>query len=504
MILSQTARKQLAAQAQKILSEKSFHDLVKAAWHLVEPEIVFRDNWHIEVVCQHLEAAANGKIRNLIVNVPPGSMKSLLTCVFWPAWVWTTRPTKRFMFASYSDALTMRDSVRCRTVLASEWYQHQWPLALKADQNTKGLFENSKGGWRLATSTGGQGTGNHPDFFVADDPNNAKDTESDTTRQSVNDWWDGTISTRGISRGVGQIVIQQRLHVNDLTGHLLEKGQWEHICLPMRFESDRKIPQTSIGFTDPRTIDGQLLWPSLFSDEIVTKMEKTMGLYHSAGQLQQRPAPRGGGMFKREWFEIIPALPKCVNMVRYVDKAGTEGGDGAFTACVLVGITADEQFIIVDVVRDRLAASERERLIKQIAILDQQRYGYVTTWIEQEPGSGGKESAEATVRNLAGFTCKIERVTGSKEVRAEPFQAQASVRNVKILAGPWNAPVLDELCVFPAGKFKDQVDACAGAINKLAVPTGAFSSGDQIVSLERYFDESVRVTDEFWQDVDFN
>lgn len=463
---------ELRRQVLNELCKKSFHDFVKYAWPLVEPDIKFRDNWHILALCQHLEAVADGRIKQLLINVPPGSMKSLLVCVFWPAWVWIRNPAKRFMFASYSDALTMRDSVRCRQILSSKWYQDNWPLTLREDQNTKGLFENTKGGWRLATSVGGRGTGLHPDFIVADDPNNAKEAESEAERQAVIDWWDGTISTRGVSRGVAQICIQQRLHTLDLTGHLLTKGGWEMLCLPMRYEPGR-MTTTSLGFQDPRKVDGELLWPNLFSDSLVTRLEREMGAYHAAGQLQQRPSPRGGGMFKREWFGIIDHRPTCVQLVRYWDKAGTAGGDGARTAGVLMGRTALNEYIILDVVKDRLAATEREQLIKATAQLDGPQ---VTVWVEQEPGSGGKESAENTVRNLAGYCCYIERVTGAKEVRAEPFAAQCSIRNVKLLRAEWNSEFIGEAEVFPVGRLKDQIDAASGSFNKICAPTGAWDT----------------------------
>ena len=178
-------------------------------------------------------------------------------------------------------------------------------------------------------------------------------------------------------------------------------------------------------------------------------------------------------MFKREWFEILKAAPFCTNKVRYWDKAGTAGGDGSRTAGVLQGRTSDGQFVILDVIKGRWSATEREAIIKQTAQADGPT---VTVWVEQEPGSGGKESAENTVRNLAGFSCQIERVTGAKEVRAEPFAAQASIKNVKLAPGDWNKEFLDEAEVFPVGRLKDQIDAGAGGFNKLCTPTGAWDT----------------------------
>ena len=472
----------LARAVAKELAQRSLHEFIKQAWHVVEPDRPFVDNWHIRAICSHLEAVSDGRIKQMIINVPPGTMKSLMVCVFWPAWTWATMPAKRFMFASYSDALTMRDSVRCRTLLTSTWYQSHWPIALRDDQNTKGLFENTDGGWRLATSVGGRGTGLHPDVVVADDPNNASEAESEAERNAVIDWWDGTISTRGISRGVAQICIQQRLHTQDLTGHLTQKGTWEQICLPMRHEAGR-MGTTSLGFSDPRRHEGELLWPQLFTEPMVSSLEKTMGIYHAAGQLQQRPTPRGGGMFKREWFTILKAKPSdIVDEVRAWDKAGTAAGEGARTAGTRIARRACGRFIITHVVKGRWGATEREAIIKQTAQMDGPS---IRIWVEQEPGSGGKESAESTVRNLAGYSCNIERVTGAKEVRAEPLAAQASIHNVDLLQGDWNEEFRQEIENFPVGSLKDQVDAAAMGFNKLAAPTGSWTSADVPTIRER-------------------
>lgn len=399
------------------------------------------------------------------------------------------------MFASYSSDLSMRDSIRCRDVLLSEWYQRYWPIKLQNDQNTKGLYENSKTGWRMATSVGGRATGMHPDFIAVDDPLNAQQAASEVELATVNEWWDSTMSTRGVSRDVGQVGIMQRLHFKDWSDHVMSKGTWEHIVLPMRYEvpvKDEKTGEvkarmktTSLGWNDPRKEDGELLWPELFPEEKVFAMESTMGLYHSAGQLQQSPSPRGGGQFERAWFQIKTECPPLRRVIRYWDKASTEGGTGAESAGVALGEWEDPlaihpamrmKYIILDAIAFRERSAQREVLIKQTAAIDQSTWNYVDTWIEQEPGSGGKESAENTVANLAGFTCYIERVTGSKEVRAQPLASQSSVGKVSLLAGPWNRKFLDEIEAFPVGKLKDMVDAASGAFNKLFTPTGALDS----------------------------
>lgn len=488
--------------ARREMAKRYLHEFVMQAWHVVEPDETFRDNFHIKGICLHLQAISEGRLGDTIFNVPPGTMKSLLVNVFWPAWEWANRPHKRFMHASYAEALSMRDAVKCRYLLTSDWYQQRWPIALKDDENAKGKFVNDKLGFRMVGSVGGKGTGEHPDYLVVDDPHNVIQMESEAERQSVVEWLDSVIATRGVSRGVRRVLVMQRLHSLDASGHLLAKGTWNHICLPMRYEAPEQDPKTGrmiarmertpIGWNDPRKKDGELLWPELYPEGRVATMEVNMGQYHAAGQLQQRPVPRGGGKFKRAWFVVLEALPRLQQVVRYWDKAGTErkatDTRGARTAGVLMASYIDPaevkathrvKYIFLDAQAHAVEAAEREAIIKQQAAVDRATYGTVTTWVEQEPGSGGLESAQATVANLAGFHCMIERVTGSKEVRADPLASQASVGKVMVLAGPWNGMLLAELELFPMGARKDLVDSGGGAFNKLFQPVG-FVSADWV------------------------
>jgi predicted phage terminase large subunit-like protein len=263
------------------------------------------------------------------------------------------------------------------------------------------------------------------------------------------------------------VVVMQRLHEEDVSGFILAGDYgYEHLCLPMEFEPDRKCV-TSIGFEDPRTEEGELLFPERFPAEVVERDKKVMGSYATAGQFQQRPAPRGDTFFEWEKMEIVQAVPRMRNTIRYWDKAGTEGG-GAYTAGVLMGLGEDGLYYVLDVVRVQRAAVAREKAMRRTAELD----GTSTIiWIEQEGGSGGKESAEATIANMAGYAIYKERPTGDKALRAEPFSVQVEAGNVRVLKGEWNKEYFDELKTFPVGKYKDQVDASSGAFNKLAVQT---------------------------------
>ena len=249
------------------LCEISLRDFVDEAWPVVEPTTTLVPGWHVDAVCEHLEACTRGELRRLIINVPPRCTKSLLVSVFWPAWVWTTMPSKRWLFGSYAADLSVRDSLRRRDVILSRWYQQRWGgrFGLRYDQNQKMRFDNDRTGFRLATSTGGIGTGEGGDVIVADDPHNVIEAESDAQRRSVRRWWDQSMSTRGNDpTTVCHVVVMQRLHERDLCGHLLAQGGYEHLCLPMEFEPARRCV-TSLGWSDPRSGEAELLCPGRFA-----------------------------------------------------------------------------------------------------------------------------------------------------------------------------------------------------------------------------------------------
>jgi len=453
----------------KILAEDYLNHFIKQAWHIVEPKNDLIWGWHLDAICEHLMAVTNHQIQNLIINIPPRHTKSISASVMWPAWEWTKRPETRWLYSSYAEALSIRDSRKCRNVIQSNWYQQRWgdKFEIVTDQNQKVRFDNDKTGYRIATSVGGVGTGEGGSRIVSDDPHNIKEAESEAVRGGTILWWDESMSTRLDNPKTGsKVIIMQRTHEADLSGHVLEKEiGYVHLCLPARYELERKklFTKTPLSFKDPRTKEGEPLCPERYGEKELEKLEKELGTYATAGQLQQRPHPRGGGLFEVANFVLVHALPPAVSSVRYWDKAGTEGG-GARTAGVLFLKFADGTFGVSDVVKGQWAAPKRERMIKQTAELDGPN---VVIWVEQEPGSGGKESAESTVLNLAGFKIHTERATGAKEVRAEPYAVQVEAGNVKVLIADWTKDFINEHEKAPTGKFKDQWDAAAGAFNKL-------------------------------------
>lgn len=451
------------------LAQRSMRQFVEDAWHVPEPKTPFVPSFHIDAICDHLEAALRGEIRNLLINIPPRCSKSLLVAVFWPVWAWTTRPEMRWLFSSYAQSLSTRDSLKCRRVIESPWYKTRWGHRYKitSDQNQKTRFENDATGYRLATSVGGSATGEGGDVVVVDDPHNVLEALSQTQREMALLWWDETMSSRLNDATTGvKVIVMQRLHEQDLSGHVLEQGGYEHLMIPMEFEVDRRC-STSIGFVDPRKHEGDLLCEKRFPPETVASLQTQLGAYATAGQLQQRPAPRGGGLFDVSLLRVRPGPPdpKQVSAsFRYWDKAGSQD-TGDYTAGVRVDRLVDGTFLVRDVVRGQWRALTRERIIKQTADLDGRR---VKVRVEQEPGSGGKDSAEATVRNLAGYVVDVENPTGDKSARAEPFSIQVEAGNVEILRADWNSAFIEELRTFPVGKHDDQVDASAGAFNAVA------------------------------------
>jgi predicted phage terminase large subunit-like protein len=451
-------------------------NFIQRAWPVVEPGTAYVHGWHIDAIAAHLEAVTSGEINRLLINVPPGTMKSLAVGVLWPAWEWGPRgrPELRYVGAAHAQDLAVRDNVRMRRLVKSDWYQRLWPLGLAADQDAKLKFENAATGFRAAVAATAM-TGHRGDRVLFDDPHSVEGALSDVQRGTVLRVFSETVTTRtNDPERSAIVVIMQRLHENDVSGHILSQDLgYEHLCLPMRFEPERRC-MTSIGFVDPRTGEGELLFPERFPEHVVERDEKALGSLAAAGQLQQRPTPRGGDMFPIERFNIADARPmqsEIASSIRYWDKAGTDGTKGqrtgAQTAGVLMHRLKDGRFFIADCQFGRWAALERERRIKAVAESDGRA---IRIYVEQEPGSGGKESAEATIRNLAGWSAFADRPTGDKETRATPYAAQVQGGNVWVLRASWNLPFFHEHQAFPVGRTKDMVDASAAAFNLLNVP----------------------------------
>ena len=341
--------KQLEALDRADCEESLYYFLVNA-WKYIDAS-PWKDGWPIEAVAEHLQAVVDGDTRRLIINIPPRMGKSTITSVAFPAWTWaqsnrspTSGPGVQFLCASYANQLVLRDSVKCRRLIESQWYQKLWGdrFKINSDQNTKSRFSNDQGGERLITSVGAAVTGEGGSIIISDDPNSASEAFSEATIQSTIEWWDGTMSTRLNDQKTGaMIVIQQRLAENDLTGHILEReaAGWTHLCLPMRYEPDRSF-KNSIGWEDPREKDGELLWPDRFGEDEVARLERSLGPFMAAGQLQQRPEPAGGGIIKREWWQLWAdaSFPPMDYIIASLDTAYTSKTSNDPSAMTIWGV----------------------------------------------------------------------------------------------------------------------------------------------------------------------
>jgi len=302
------AKTELDVRESKEDCEKSLIEFVRQSWHVVEPAQEFVDGWVLQAIAMHLEAVTEGTINRLLVNVPPGFMKSLLTSVFWPAWEWGPKgfPHKRYLATSHSQNLAIRDSTKMRRLIQSQWYQDRWgdDVKLTGDQNSKLKFENSATGFREATAFTSL-TGVRANTVIIDDPHSVDSAASEAMRESTITTFLEAVPTRLVDpRTSAIVVIMQRLHEEDVSGVIIEKQLgYCHLCLPMEYDSNRHCV-TEIGFEDLRSEDGELLFPDRFPREVVERDKSVLGPYASAGQLQQSPSPRGGGIIKRDWWQL--------------------------------------------------------------------------------------------------------------------------------------------------------------------------------------------------------
>jgi predicted phage terminase large subunit-like protein len=463
-----------------LLAEKcrrDFHWFFRmVAWPALNPGVSYRDNWHIGAIAEHLTAVHTGQIKRLIINMPFRMLKTTLCSVAFPAWEWLDLPHLHFLTSSYAIKLSTRDAVDSRRIIESPFYQRNYGhrFHLVGDQNEKTRYENDHRGQRVVTSTDSAGTGFGGNRIIVDDPISARDAWSDSAIAAGIDWWKGTGVTRlNDPENDAIIVVHQRLAEGDLTGHLLETqpDKWDQLVLPMRFEAEHRTT-TSIGWTDPRTREGELLHADRLGDSAVDTIETTMGPHHTAAQLQQRPNKGGGKMFKVEKIGVIApeAVPNTgIRWVRGWDFAASSDekkkSTQAYTAGVRVGyVDATKRWIIAGSVRERFEPEQVEQLIVQTTRAD--GHG-VEVDIPQDPGQAGKSQAVYLVKQLQGYSVSYSPESGDKAVRAMPFSAQVNAGNVDVVAGPWVQAYLDELRGFPGAAIKDQVDATSRAFNRI-------------------------------------
>ncbi len=303
------------------LAKRSLRDYVELVWPIIEPGTTFLGNWHIDLICEYLEAVTAGEIKRLLITVPPRYMKSNLVSVAWPTWEWISDPRLRYVFSSYSSSLSNKHSLDRRTIIQSDWYKQNYGhiYQLAGDQNTKTEFENTERGRMVATSVGGTLTGKGGLRLVMDDPHNPTEAASDTQRLAAINYFDQTFSTRLDSAKTGAIVVvQQRLHEKDLAGHLLAKGDWEHLCIPLVCEEKTTItaPRSGVSFTREK---GDILWPERDGEKEIEQKKSDLGAFGFASQMQQAPAPAEGNVVKKFWFNYYNVTPRFALMLQSWD-----------------------------------------------------------------------------------------------------------------------------------------------------------------------------------------
>jgi len=467
-------------EAEGELCKRNFWEFVQRLWPEVVTETLI-PNWHMKYICNVLQRMAERVVKrlpkeyDLIINVPPGSSKSTICSVMFPAWVWGRDPRLRSICASYAHDLSLDLATRSRDVVKSEFYQRHFKVPIREDRAAKGHFGNAVGGERISTSVGGSITGLHSHIIVVDDPVDPRGAASEAELVDANNWLGTTLSQRKVDKAMTPtIMIMQRLDPADPTQYLLDKVEEgkkiRHISLPCDIlphgETGEKWEVKPARLKVHYENQGGYLDPKRLGQDTLDEALIDLGPRVYAGQMGQAPRELEGNMFLRRGFVIVDTLPdKVLRRVRYWDKAGTEGGKGAATAGVRLAELRNGMWAVEDCVHGRWRASEREFIIKETAKADGVEVEVV---LEQEPGSGGKESAQATVRNLAGFKVLVDIPggKGSKEVRAEPWSVQVNNGNVVLLRGSWNVGYISEHCDFPSG-LKDRVDGSSGAFNHI-------------------------------------
>lgn len=451
-------------------ARRSLYEFAKQAWEHIEPS-VYVDGFHIQAISEHLQAVSDGQIRQLLINIPPRHGKSSLVAVFWPCWDWIDTPSRRWLFSSYAQSLSTRDSVKCRRLILSSWYQGNWGdiYQLAGDQNAKIRFENTKLGYRLATSVEGAATGEGGDIVACDDPHAAQEAESEAVRQSTIDWWDGTMSTRiNDPKRSAKVVIMQRLHQLDLSGHLLEQGGWDHLCLPTEYEG-RKI-FTSIGWSDPRTEEGQLLQPERFGPEQITKAKVELGAYRYAGQYQQRPTPKEGGLIQEAWISYyldheLPRNPETLSLdfdeiIQSWDCTFKDLKSSDYVVGQVWGRKGADAFLL-DQIRDKLSFTKTLDAIRSLSRKWPKAHAKLVE--DKANGTAVMDTLRTEIPGLVAVEPK-----GGKIARVNAITPFLEARNVHLpRQAPFTTDLVIELTTFPNAAHDDQVDALSQALFRL-------------------------------------
>jgi predicted phage terminase large subunit-like protein len=478
------------------MARRSLAEFVKQAWPIIEPSTPLVWNWHIDVICDHVQALMEGRLskRNLIINVPPGSMKSTILSVCLPAWIWIQRPREgsdlgpawRGTFASGNIEVALRDSMKCRDILDSEWYTSFRPdWEFSKDQNAKGHYKNSKTGFRKAISAGAKITGQRSQAILVDDPNDATEPWSKSARDAVIQWWDNAAANRLADMSTGcRIVIQQRLHEEDLTGHILatEPENWEVLIIREEYEhpkaTDPDAKPTSLGWTDPRAVEGELFFPARFPEAVLNGERLRLGSAGYAGQHQQRPAPAEGQIFKKGFAQtycladnlarmaMLDEKKQPIKVYKFVtlsaDTAFKEKEENDYSVVLAVGTRMDGRgWDLLDRWKDKAGYPELKLRVKALN----------AQWKPQAFLIEDNASGQSLIQELrleSAIPLVPIKVDKDKVTRAHAVVPTWEAGNVFVDPTlPWVNDFLDNLYGFPKLAHDDDTDAFTQAMNYL-------------------------------------
>jgi len=424
----------------------------RKAFQTVDPGAEYKHNWHIDLIAEYLEACTRREIKRLIINMPPGYMKSISVNVAWPAWLLGHNPSERIVSASYADRLSLKHSVDCRLVIQSDWYRRVFPhVQLTGDQNEKSKFVTTARGQRLATSVGGTSTGDGGNFLIVDDPLNPQQAASELQRNTANTWFDQTFTTRLRDKENGVIVVvMQTLHANDLTHYLMGKGNWERLCLPALAET-----RTIIDFGRIKVVreQGEPLHPKFESLEAIERQKTALGSYAFAAQYQQRPAPAEGGIFKAGWFKRYDKPQESyLRIIQSWDTAIKAAQINDPSVCTTWGERPDGYDLLQVIVR-RLEYPD----LKKLVVSQAEAFGANAVLIEDK-ASGQQllqDLKRETTLPLIGILPEADKITRASGVSATVEAGKVSLP----INAAWLTDYESEMLTFPNAAHDDQVDS---------------------------------------------
>ena len=444
------------------LMRLDFCSFLQRSFHELMPQAKFWPNWHIEHLAGKLEACRQGRIKRLIINVPPRSLKSLAGSIALPAWWLGQDPTAQIIAVSYAQDLSDKLARDCRTIMLSSWYQSLFAPRLSNERKAVGEFVTTMGGSRLATSVSGVLTGRGADVIIIDDPLKPDEALSDARRAACNNWYDTVLLSRLNDKKAGCIIlIMQRLHEDDLVGHVLEQDAWEVVSFPAIAEEDQTyVIESPFGSHIHHRRTGDVLHPEREPLATLEALRRSLGPYNFAGQYQQAPAPAGGGMVEAAWFpryapEDLPQ--KFDQIVQSWDTANKPSELADYSVCTTFGVK-NKHFYLLNVLRKKFGYPELKR-----AVVDQSRLFRPSVILIEDKASGTQLIQELREEGVYTVTCC--KPEGDKIMR---LNAQTGAMEGGFVHLPreahWLADYLHELVTFPRGRYDDQVDSTAQAL----------------------------------------